>query len=50
VEKLRDLDWKPYEQFIKTEQGGRLPLYRIMITPASLARAPQLKEVYQSGF
>jgi len=50
LEKLRDLDWKPYEDFIKTEQGGGLPLDRVMITPASLARAPQLKEVYHSGF
>jgi hypothetical protein len=50
LEKLRDLDWKPYEQFIKTEQGGGLPLDRVMITPASLARAPQIKEVFRSGF
>ena len=46
LEKLRDLDWKPYENFIKTEQGGGLPLDRVMITPAALARAPQLYEVY----
>ena len=50
LEKLRDLDWKPYEEFIKTEQGGGLPLDRVMITPASLARAPQLHEVYHSNF
>jgi hypothetical protein len=50
LEKLRDLDWKPYKDFIKTEENGGLPLDRVMITPASLARAPQLKEVYQSGF
>jgi len=50
LEKLRDLDWKPFESFIKSEQGGALPLDRVMITPASLARAPQLHEVYQSGF
>jgi hypothetical protein len=50
LEKLRDLDWKPYENFIKSEQRGALPLDRVMITPASLARAPQLKEVYHSGF
>ena len=49
LEKLRDLDWKPYEQFIKSEQGGGLPLDRIMITPASLARASQIHEVYHSG-
>ncbi len=50
LEKLGDLDWKPYAGFIMTEQAGRLPLDRVMITPASLARAPQLREVYQSGF
>jgi hypothetical protein len=49
LEKLRDLDWKPFEDFIKSDQRGSLPLDRVMITPASLARAPQLKEVYQSG-
>jgi len=50
LEKLGDLDWKPYEHFIQSEQGGRLPLDRVMITPASLARASQLHEVYHSGF
>jgi len=50
LEKLGDLDWKPYKQFILSEQNGALPLDRAMITPASLARAPQLHEVYQTGF
>jgi len=50
LEKLGDLDWKPFEPFIKSEQQGALPLNRIMITPASLARAPQLHEVYRTGF
>jgi hypothetical protein len=50
LQKLGDLDWKPYEHFIQSEQGGRLPLNRVMITPASLAHAPQLHEVYHSGF
>ena len=50
LEKLRDLDWKPYEQFIESVQGGRLPLDRVMITPAALAQAPQLHETYRTGF
>jgi len=50
LEKLRDLEWKPYEQFIESEQEGKLPLDRVMITPASLARASQLHEVYRSEF
>jgi hypothetical protein len=49
LEKLRDLDWKPFVQFIKEEQNGGLPLDRVMITPASLSRAPQLHEVYHSA-
>jgi hypothetical protein len=50
LEKLRDLDWKPFSAFIMTEQRGALPLDRLMITPASLAQARQLREVYRSGF
>jgi hypothetical protein len=49
LEKLGDLDWKPYEHFIQSEQGGALPLDRVMITPASLARAPELHQVYHTG-
>lgn len=49
LEKLGDLDWKPYEHFIQSEQEGRLPLDRVMITPASLAHAPQLHEIYRTG-
>jgi hypothetical protein len=49
LQKLGDLDWKPYAGFIMKEQLGNLPLDRVMITPASLASAPQLHEVYQSG-
>jgi hypothetical protein len=50
LDKLGDLDWKPYEHFILTEQEGKLPLDRAMITPAGLASAPQLHVVYRSGF
>ena len=49
LEKLGDLDWKPFEHFIETEQPGKLPLDRAMITPASLAKAPQLHEIYRTG-
>jgi hypothetical protein len=47
--KLGNLDCKPYEHFIQTEQGGKLPLDRVMITPAALASAPQLHEVFRAG-
>jgi hypothetical protein len=50
LEKLGDLDWKPFSGFIMEDQLGHLPLDRVMITPASLSRAPQLREVYQSWF
>jgi len=46
LQKLGDLDWKPFEAFIKSEQHGALPLDRAMITLASLAAAYQLHEVY----
>jgi len=49
LEKLGNLDWKPFETFIKSVQEGRLPLDRLMITPVSLSRASQLKEVYRKG-
>jgi len=48
LQKLGDLNWRPYEHYIKFEANGALPLDRVMITPASLARAPQLHEVYPS--
>jgi hypothetical protein len=50
LEKLGDLDWKPFEHFIQSEQDGKLPLDRVMITPASLAAAPQLHEAFRAGF
>lgn len=50
LEKLGDLDWKPFEAFIRTWQAdSSLPLDRVMITPASLAKAKQLIPVYRCG-
>jgi Permuted papain-like amidase enzyme, YaeF/YiiX, C92 family len=49
LEKLGDLDWKPFESFIKSIQGNLLPLDRVMITPSSLSRAPQIHEIYRQG-
>jgi hypothetical protein len=50
LEKLGNLDWKPFAAFIMADQLGHLPLDRVMITPASLSRAPQLHEVYHGGW
>ena len=46
LERLGDLDWKGHTAFIRAEANGQLPLDRVLITPASLARAPQLHRVY----
>ena len=45
VERLGDLDWKGYQSFIRAEANGKLPLDRLMITPAALAQAPQLHRI-----
>jgi len=47
VVKLGALDWKDHEEFIRRITGGDLPLNRLMITPADLARASQLHNVYK---
>ena len=44
---LGQLDWKGHESFIQRITGGDLPLDRWMITPADLARAKQLKQIYK---
>ena len=48
IEKLGDLNWKPYEQTIINIQGY-VPLDREMITPVALSRAPELFLVYPEG-
>lgn len=49
LEKLGDLDWKPFEGFIRSVQGDKLPLDRPMITPVSVSKAKQIKVVYRGG-
>lgn len=44
---LGDLDWKPYESFIRSIDPS-LPLSRKMITPKHLSEAVQLEQVYGS--
>ncbi len=46
IKKLGDLDWKPYEQFIRSMEGGKLPLERTMVTPIDLMQAPELTVAY----
>lgn len=50
LERLGDLDWKPYESFIRSVQGNALPLDRLMITPRSLSEAAQLQRVWSVGY
>lgn len=42
---LRELRWQPFETAIRRFSGGELPLDRLIVTPASIARSPRLVEV-----
>lgn len=46
LETLGSLNWKPYQKLIEKYEGGPIPLDRQMISPASIARAPELERVY----
>jgi len=45
-EKLGDLNWRPFEGFIRASEGGKLPLDRPMISPVGVTRSPLLERVY----
>ncbi len=45
-ELLGDLNWRPFEAFIREMEGGALPLGRPMITPVGVTRSPALSKVY----
>lgn len=45
-ERLGDLNWKPYEPFIRQMENGNLPLDRPMITPVALTRSPLVTCVF----
>ena len=45
-EKLGDLNWRPFEAFIREMEGGPLPLDRPMITPVGVTRSAALERVY----
>lgn len=47
--KLKNLDYKPYLDFITKLEGGSPPLERVMIPPKQLSEAPQLIKVYGFG-
>lgn len=45
-EKLGDLNWKPFEKFVREMEDGALPLERPMITPVGVTRSALLEKVY----
>ena len=45
-QKLGDLNWKPYTDFIKTMEPGSLPLEREIVTPVSITRNSNVYRVY----
>ena len=49
LDKLGDMNWKPYEATIRKYEGGEPPLDRLMITPIGLSKAPQLERVQSTG-
>lgn len=49
LETLGDLNWRPYEENIRSLAGNILPLDRVMITPVSLSRATQMEPVFRIG-
>jgi len=46
IEGVTGSDWRPHESFIRSMENGRLPLDRLMVTPVSLTRDPQLVRVF----
>jgi hypothetical protein len=46
LQRLGDLNWRPYRRTIETYEGGRPPLDREMVTPRSMSEAPELIEVH----
>jgi len=47
-EKLGDMNWQPYEKFIRYLTGGGLPLERKIITPVSIVKSDKVELVYSN--
>lgn len=43
---LGDLNWRPFESYIRKMEAGGLPLSRPMITPVALTKSRHLNRVY----
>jgi hypothetical protein len=48
IQRLRDLNWRPYEALIRRIAGGKLPLDRRMVTPVALVRSPRTAIVHST--
>jgi hypothetical protein len=48
IQRLGDLNWRPYETLIRKIAGGKLPLDRRMITPVALVRSPRTAIVHST--
>lgn len=48
-EEFSHLNWQPFEPFVRSLEGGELPLQRRMITPVEITRSPLLQRVYPVG-
>ncbi len=49
LDRLGDLNWRPYRATIEYFEGGPVPLEREMITPKQMAAAEQLELVFAYG-
>lgn len=47
LQRLGELDWRPYRATIEKYEGGKVPEDRLMITPKSLSQAAALYVVHQ---
>lgn len=45
VVRFGDMDWQPWQDTIEHFESGPVPLDRLMVTPASLAAAPEFEKV-----
>jgi uncharacterized protein YycO len=48
LQRFGDLKWGRYKALIEKVEGGTIPTDRLVITPAAIAKAKQLKQVYSS--
>ncbi len=46
--KLKSMNWRPHESYIRSITGGELPLDRMMITPEDLVQSDKVSIVYSS--